>query len=238
MNIVSSCITAFVLTAAGLGDSAEYIIDKERSVFAVVTHKAGVASAFAHNHFIHATAYDATLAAAESAPEATKFAATVQADQLGVDDPVMQARYAPLLREWGVLDEPFGGKLSGKQRAEIRSNMLAENQLNAAEYPEIAAELRGVRPLAANTAHGANYEATAAITIRGTAVETSFPARIQWDEDGLHITAVVPLTFSAFGIKPYSALLGAVRNQDQFHIVADFYARPAAAPQPTEQATP
>jgi hypothetical protein len=43
----------------------------------------------------------------------------------------------------------------------------------------------------------------------------------------LHAEALGELRFTEFGIEPYTAALGAVKNADQFHLWVDLVATPA-----------
>jgi hypothetical protein len=57
-------------------------IDKAQSVFAIVTQKAGIAAAMAHDHFITAGAYEAQLASTGEAAEALTFSFKCRVDEI------------------------------------------------------------------------------------------------------------------------------------------------------------
>ena len=57
-------IPIFLLACALLSGATfadDFIIDGENSIFAVITHKAGIIARLAHNHLIYAQDYDADL---------------------------------------------------------------------------------------------------------------------------------------------------------------------------------
>jgi polyisoprenoid-binding protein YceI len=52
------------------------------------------------------------------------------------------------------------------------------------------------------------------LTIRGVIKTVRFPANVVMDGQTLRATASLEFAQSAFGYRPYSALLGAIKNQD------------------------
>ena len=67
---------------------------------------------------------------------------------------------------------------------------------------------------------------TCAITLGVEGPKQPVTARYELIEDGLHIEAVGVFNFREFGIKPYSAMLGAVKNKDEFHVYVALVAVP------------
>ena len=63
------------------------------------------------------------------------------------------------------------------------------------------------------------------MTINGKTVERSLPAT--WSEGSDRLTAEIvgEFLFSEFGIEPYSTMLGAIRNDDRFHLFVQIQAR-------------
>ena len=207
---------AVVLAASPvLAEEAEISVGD--SIFAVITHKAGIASGVAHNHMVAAAGYRAKLSFAESAPLDASFELELASEKLEVDRwDVAQAWY-PRLEELGLLDEPFS-EISEKDRGKIRKAMLSKGQLDAAAFPKITARVTSVQE-ASRTYGGTDfpYAAQLELTIRGKTVSKPVAARYQMADGRLTVEAVGAFSFTDFGIKPYSALLGAIRNQDRFH---------------------
>jgi polyisoprenoid-binding protein YceI len=200
--------------------AAEYTIDPARSVFAVLTHKAGIGSAVAHDHLIVAPAPVEKFDYVASAPEKTTIEVRIDVASLQVDPPAQRAAWAPLMKRIGILSADLPPVADG-DRAKIREAMLGADQLDAANHPEIRAEL-------AVLARAPALEATClklklGLTIRDKKVERLLEACTRGG-DTLEIGIVRAFRFSDFGIEPYSALLGAIRNDDEFHVFVQIVA--------------
>ena len=63
------------------------------------------------------------------------------------------------------------------------------------------------------------------MTIKDKTVVLKIPATLTSVNGALQIEAGVTSSFSAFGIEPYSALLGAISNQDRFDLLISLTAR-------------
>jgi hypothetical protein len=106
--------------------------------------------------------------------------------------------------------------------------MLEAHQLFADRFPEIRGELvRLERRPGAPAPGDLDWNAIVKLEIRGRQVESTFAARWQVEANGeLHAEALGELAFTQFGIEPYSAVLGAVKNADRFHLWIDLVAKP------------
>lgn len=188
------------------------------NMLAVVTHKKGLAKGLAHNHFIHAGKY--TLKTDRSASlENLSLEITLPVDNLVVDDPQIAASWFPKVEALGIHTEPFS-VLKEKDRNKIRKSMLAKNQLHGKDHPQITAVLRGVRVSENKVGSEAfSHVLTMEITIRGTTVTKDVFANLNEKDGRLVIDAYARLSFSAFGIKPYSAMLGALANADRLDLI-------------------
>ena len=209
---------ALMLTAPTLvADEIE--IATEDSIFAVITHKAGFASGVAHNHLVAADGYRATLSFSGDEPLATRFEIELACDQLAVDPWDLEQAWYPRLEALGILDEPFS-EVADKDRAKIRKSMLSKGQLDAEGAPNITARITEVRDAAPDAREHDTfpYVATLELSVRGKKVEKPVAARYELNDGVLSIEAFGAFLFTDFGIKPYSALLGAVKNEDKFHV--------------------
>ena len=208
---------ALMLTMPDLA-AEEIEISADDSIFAVITHKAGLASGVAHNHLVTAADYQATLGFDDGAPLSTRFELRQASKKLVADPWEMAQAWYPRFEELGILDEAFT-EVSAKDREKIRKSMLAKGQLDAAGSPEIVARITEVREQAAT--HGGvdfPYAATLELTIRGKTVAKPVAARYELVDGTLTIESLGAFKFTDFDIKPYSAFLGAVKNQDGFHV--------------------
>ena len=204
--------------------AGEIDISTESSIFAVVTHKGGFASGMAHNHLIAAVGYQARLSFDAETPLATRFELNLASDRLAVDPWDLERAWYPRLEELGILDEAFT-EVSDKDRERIRKAMLGKGQLDAARSPEISATVTGIRENP--TTHGEitfPYAATLELEVRGKKAKKPVAARYRLADGVLTVEAVGAFRFTDFGIKPYSAFLGAVKNEDEFHVYVNLKA--------------
>jgi len=218
--------SAIAVAALGLlvtsSHAESWKVQPQASLFAVVTHKGGFAGGLAHNHLVAADGYEATLELDAATPEAARFELGVPVESLIVDRPELQREAFPRLQALGILDEEFTALDDGK-RDKIRRTMLSPKQLAAERYPRISAAVVDVRAEATDAEFP--YRATLALTVRETRVEREVRARYEQTASGLTVEAWGTFRFTDFGIEPYSMLLGAVKNQDEFHVYVRLIAR-------------
>ncbi len=213
------------LAAVGTATAATYRVDPEGTVLAIVTHKAGIAAGLAHEHLVAAGAYDAALELDPANLEAARFEVTIPVADLVVDRHDLHERWYPRLHELGIRSEPFP-EVSDKDRAKIRKSMLSDGQLDAGAHPEIRASvLRIARRPAGDDPAGMPFVVRLALEVRGVRVERDVDASCRVEGGRVEVEARGSFRFTEFGIQPYSALLGAIRNADPF----DVYVHLAAA---------
>jgi hypothetical protein len=201
-----------------------YAIDAERSLFAVLTHKAGIGSGLAHDHLVVASRPAVELLFDPGRPEATSFRFAVAAEALEIDAPAARAAWEKRFRELGI----HSGELppvGDSDRRKVRTAMLGASQLDGARFPEIRAEVAGLVRRAADPAAGWNVRLR--LTIRGRTVERELPATWSAAGDVLGAEVVGAFLWSEFGIEPYSTLFGAIRNDESFHLFVSVVARRA-----------
>jgi hypothetical protein len=208
--------------------AAEIEIDRKESIAAVVTQKAGFASRLAHNHLVVAGDHDMEMDFDPSTPAEVRFRFRTTSAKLIVDPPDLRRTWDRRLRELGILAEPFRD-LTAVQRGKIRRAMLGKRQLDAESFPEIAATVVEVveRP---SELPGFPYTVTLALQVRNRRVERQVAARFSRTGERITIEATGVFRFTEFGIEPYSAMLGAVRNKDEFHVYVNLTGIPVATP--------
>ena len=222
---MSSRVAALVLLTGLIPSvsAADWVVDADASVFAVITHKEGVAAGLAHEHFVVATDFQAVLQegglfqAGSDAPPS--FQLELVADRLEVDLPSLASRWQQRLLDQELIGEPFA-ELSDKDRKKIRTSMLGKKQLDAESHPTIRAELSEIR-----RDDDGDYVGVLSLTVRGETAsrEVAFGLEFDRDEGGqgpgsLRAEASVSFDFGEFGIEPYSAMLGAIRVSETFHV--------------------
>lgn len=222
---VTVAAVAAICCCGGAASGDRFEVAKHDSVFSIVTHRGGVASALAHNHLVYPTEYSVRLTQVTKEIESLGFQMTFLVDDLTVDVPEVQEKWFPELKGAGILNEPFS-KLSLKDRNEVRDTMLSERQLDSDKHPEIAGKLVSIN--AEPTTQGNvqfTHKATIILTIHGKTLQREIPVRVQRTEDTLKVEATGAFKFTDFGIEPYSALFGTVRNKDEFHLYVNFTAK-------------
>ncbi len=190
---------------SGSAEGADYRVDPARSELVVRLHKAGVAAVLAHNHVIRASRY---LGEAEADPPSLWVEA--EAASLLADEPAMRQKYG--------LTKPLGRE----DREKIQSAMESAVQLNVSRYPAIRFDSTHIERQTDE-----QYVVTGNLTIHGVTKTVSFPAAVSEEPDGLRGKAALSFRQSDFGITPYSAMFGAVRNKDEADLHVELYLVPA-----------
>ncbi len=219
----------------GIGETARcekrgFDVKRDGSIFAVVTHKAGIGAALAHNHLVYPAEYEVQITAEgkNEIPDEITFKLNFPVENLTTDEPDMLEKWFPHIKEAGIQDEPFRG-VNENDRKKIRKSMLGPGQLDSSRFPDFKAEL--LRVFQEKSQRGNlsfNYKAEVKISLHGKEKSGEFSANIKRKEDGsIHVLGVGEFNFTDFNIEPYSAFLGAFRNKDRFHVFVDFIAVPA-----------
>jgi len=158
----------------------------------VKTYREGMASKAGHDLVFDVGQWDATLAGGADGAQSTL--------ELNADPNSLQVR------------EGVAGMkpLTDKDRVEIRKN-IDEKVLGG---QAITFRSSGVEP----NEDGSQLSVSGELTMAGNAAPVS--AELTVEPDG-HVTATIPLTQSEWGIKPYKALMGALKVRDKVEIVLD-----------------
>jgi polyisoprenoid-binding protein YceI len=196
----SILVVAMTVAATNIFASAnatDYEIDAERSELVVRLFKGGVAAAFAHNHVIRAAKFEGGAEFDPNKPAAASIWVEVQTASLMADEPEIRKRF-------GLPKE-----ISEKDRQGIQATMLSPKQMDVEEYPTMKFRSTNVEEYA-----GGRYQITGDLTIRGETRQIVFSISADDENGNLHGSAAIDFRQSDFGITPYSALFGAVRNRD------------------------
>lgn len=184
-------------TAAPSGPRT-YVIDGKKSQLVIQVFKDGAAAAFAHDHTVHAAELSGEVVADVAAPNTAKVNVTVQAKSLVNDDPQVRKQFGldPTVPE--------------KDRQAVNDSMKAEEQLWVSKYPTITFASTSVEK-------GADGKITLVgdFTFRGVTKKLRLPITVKIEGDTLKGDGKVRFKTSDWGMKPYSAFLGAVKNKDE-----------------------
>ena len=209
------------LSSADDEADARWSIDPETSLFAVVTHKEGVAAGLAHEHFIVADDFHVSIRSGGLFVDGDDSAGSAEmklnVEDLLVDDPALASAWQKRLLEQKLIAEPFT-ELSDKDRQKIRKSMLGEEQLDAESHPTIEASLIEIRPFDDGQA-APRYGGLLSLTVRGETASRNVEFDLEVGEDGsLRAELAASFDFSNFGIEPYKAMFGAIRVADSFDV--------------------
>ncbi len=204
-----------------LADTAKLV--SAASSLAMVTRKEGVASGLAHRHIVVARDWTVVLNLTPNS-DAAKLAiqpwigGTADIDlpvkQLLADDVAGSELIRGLLMERKVWDAE-NDRLEPSNQAKVTENMLASSQLDAERFPKISGNGSFSDCQASDDG---TSQCKLKLTLRIHDKSVSKSVDLTLIQNGKNTTAkfILPLKFTDFGIKPYSAMLGAIRVSDEF----------------------
>ena len=196
VGLVCSAVVASAAT------ETVYTIDPTQSEFVVQLFKAGAGAVLAHDHIVRATTFTGQVQIDLATPASGSITVEVQAASLKADEPTMRQKYG------------LSSQLSEKDRQQIQETMLSKSQLDVEHYPVMKFTSTRIEAQTPGT-----YAITGKLTIRGITQSVTFPAQVERRDKALQVRGSFRFSQSSFGYEPYSALFGAVRNQDEvlFH---------------------
>ena len=196
---------------AGIDEPAETILydfDSESSLLYVQVFKdtSALASAFAHNHVMRADNFYGEVVYNEDEPEACEISFSLPVTELRVDEAGMRSLVG------------YGDTIGESDRETIRGHMLQTNQLNASAYPEITFDSYNC-----SGAGGKNGTLTVqgGMTVRGQTADVSIPVQFQLRDGEFYAQASFTMRHSDFGMTPYTAFAGTVRNDQPLDFTFD-----------------
>lgn len=188
-----------------------YRLDPSASEVWILVDKAGPLASVGHRHVITAGALRGFALVAANGRSHADLRFPVAA--LSVDAPAAMARFHQ--------DE----KLSAGDRAGTRRHMLGDSVLDARRFPWI--RLHVTVP---HTAPGTGAALEVTIHLHGVTRTIEITGTLARDSGHWQVTGAFHISQSAFGITPYSVMLGALRVQDKleirYHLAFDSW-RPA-----------
>ncbi|MDK1021261.1 MAG: YceI family protein [Candidatus Hydrogenedentes bacterium] len=215
---------ALLVVLTPLASADKFIVDKETSLLGFINHKRGVASILIVDPLTYPGEYAIDIAINPTMEYAT-FSLRYDAEDIQVAGAEMVRRWGPSILEAGATKKPLQAPSPSRQR-KIRKVVLSEKFLHAAKYPQVSVNSLGIEKLAEPAAGDPHtHQMTIGINMHGKTVEATFPATIALEGDRLTFDAAFPLELRDFNIKPYSALFGAVRFANVFHVYMHFEAK-------------
>jgi len=178
-------------------DPSVYQVDAESSDIRLLIHRAGAFSWLGHSHVISVGEIDGTIYVHPNL-EQSRFELVIPVQGLVVDDPLLR-------REEG---DEFSTELSKQDVDRTRSNMLGKRVLNAEQYPIVKLAGTGYRD------DKLEFVLELSIELLGSVVELQVPSTLRLDGDVLEVTGALRLSHSDLGMRPFTAMLGALRVAD------------------------
>ena len=218
-------IVAVLLTLlAPVASAGEFVVDYDNSLLGFVNHKRGIASALIVDPLTFPGEYDVYIAMNTSI-ESAAFTVRYDVKNIRVAGPEVLHRWGRAILKAGAAQKPLKAPSPSRQR-KIRKAVLSKKFMDAARYPEVRVKSLAIEAIPDNAAEGPHtHNMTIRITMHGKTVTTTFPATVLLEDDRVTVDAAFPLKLSEFDIKPYSALFGAVRFSDTFHVYMHFEAK-------------
>jgi polyisoprenoid-binding protein YceI len=183
-----------------------FVIDAKQSVLAVQVFKDGAAAALAHNHVVSATTMSGRIIVDPANPSAARVDVTLPTAGLTNDDPKLRKRF-------GVT-----GDVPEDDRKMILEHMQDAGQLDIAHFPTMQFSSTST------TGTGSKLMLNGKLTIHGVTRDVSIPVAVTITDTTVRGTGSIKLKTSDFGIEPYSAFLGAVKNKDGIVLHIDLVA--------------
>jgi hypothetical protein len=184
-----------------------YAVNPQASKVHVLVFKAGTLARFGHNHVMSVQDLKGRVWVHPSLDK-SGFDFSFPVANLIVDDPAARTEAG----------SDFPREIPQKDRQGTRDNMLRAEVLDAEHYPKIS--LRSVK-LSGTAEHPS---VTARITIRNATHDVTLTPMIKIQGKRLTASGEFDIQQTDFGIKPFTAALGALAVQDRLHVKFDVVA--------------
>ncbi|WP_237058543.1 YceI family protein [Microbulbifer sediminum] len=186
-----------------------YVVEAGRSVLHWRIYRSGPLAERGHNHVIAARGLSGEVSLVHGGP--TRFTLTIPVTRLEVDNPALRRRYGP----------DFNTGISEQDRTGTRINMLGPALLNSARFPQI--RLDGTTTIAPDKGTQ-QVSIPVNIDIAGRRVRVQVPATVQHNGRSLRARGTFSLTHRQLGLKPFSAVMGALRVAERIDFTFDIRA--------------
>lgn len=199
-----------------------YNVVSGESLLTILVFRGGTLAKAGHNHVIAVHDLSGTVYVPGELLH-TSFELRFAVAQLAVDEPELRARAGA----------DFPAEVPESAREGTRHNMLGEALLDAAQFPEItlvSEQIEGGVGAAGNpgASAGSQVQAHVKITVTNQTHSLTVPVRYQLQNERITADGELPIRQSELGLKPFSAMLGALQVQDEmrvkFHVVAQLAA--------------
>ena len=179
-------------------DPSVYQVDAENTDIRILVHRAGALSWLGHSHVISVGQLDGRIYVYPE-PQQSRFELIIPVQGLIVDNPRLR-------REEG---DEFSTEPSEQDVANTGSNMLGKRVLNAERHRTVRLTGTGYR--------GDKPEMVLQLSIEllGGVLELQAPTTLRLYGDILEVTGSLRLSHTDLGMRPFTAMLGALRVGDE-----------------------
>ena len=167
-----------------------------------------VAQALAHDHVVQAKNWTGKASYDPADPSACDIRVHVPVNSLEVDE-------RGLREQLGYDTFP-----SDSEREDIKAEMLGDKVLDADTYPTITFNSTGCE------ADGDRVKVTGDMTIHGVTNSVTVPMALKADDVNFSAKGSIKIKSSDYGMPPYSAGFGALKNQDTMILVVALHGKP------------
>lgn len=190
---------------AGMPTGTFEVVAQESDVYVTLRPAKTVLSGLSHEHVIVADRLEGTVQVEDGT---CRIDVSTQVLDLKVDPPEKRKALG------------FDKDLSEGDRKSVAKNMRAKNQLFADRFPSIRFVATDCKAVDEGRifVHGT-------LTIRGMGAQVYLPMRVEEDDEGLRARVDFTQSHADFGFSPYSAALGALKNDDALRFHVDVRAR-------------
>lgn len=183
----------------------DYTIRSTSTVSVLVRYDRG-ALIKGHDHVLVAQQVSGTVTWTTGDPSACRIAVDIPAASLVVDPPGSRRRAG------------LEGETSEKDKRSIRDNALGKSQLHADKFPTLTFRSTSCAPA------GDRVEVRGTLNIRGVDKAVKTKMRIDSDPSRFSARGSLSVVHGDFGFKPFTAVLGSLRNDDKLTFDLDFRA--------------
>jgi hypothetical protein len=204
-KLLLSVLLAFAHTVV---NAATYEIEHAETQLYWLVYSSGALAGLGHNHVVSAPEVQGRIYLQDALADST-FMLEIPVHSLQVD--------APDLRS--TLGQPFASRPSQRDIDATRSNMLSRALLDSEAYPEIHVAGSVIQ------SEGDTKTLHLTLTVKDTDVEVIVPVVLDLEEDRIAVKAQFQLTHQQLGLRPFSALLGALKVAEHMDFFCVLVAR-------------
>jgi len=195
--------------AAAQEGGERYVVDAAQSDLHWLVYKAGALSRFGHNHTIAAGDLNGNVTVNRGDLAKSQLELQFSVGKLVVDDPKLRS----------TLGEEFSSVPKEDDIAGTKRNMLSERVLDGEKYPQI--RITGIGPMTA----GGMQELAVKVEMLGRVIDLKVRTAVTLDGDQLRAKGAFELNHADLGMKPFTALGGALQVGEKMSFTYDVTAR-------------